>query len=393
MRAKGEGTIFLRSDGMWIAALPLPPKNGERRRKVMSAKTKSAVIAKLRQAKKDLERTGDLPTASMKLETWLTLWLSDVLPKRKIRPVTLEAYASQVRSQIIPIIGKTRLDQMTASTVRRLHNDMESAGLSSTYILNTHWVLSKALKDAMREGRVSRNVCEIVEPPTQEAVELEPLSVPEAISVLRAAAGALAADSYTATPVLWATYLLTASRRSELLGLEWDRIHFDDDDPHIDLSWQLQRIKDISTASAKFEYRHVDGKLYLTRPKSKSGWRIIPLVEPLRGLLWEHRKRAVGNGYGLVFTTPYGRPVEPSRASDGWAKWKHVVTTKSTRLHDLRHTTVDLLYEANVDEDLIQEIVGHSTRSMTRQYKRRGNRKRLEGGMLQLSALLESYED
>ncbi|AAT89851.1 integrase [Leifsonia xyli subsp. xyli str. CTCB07] len=65
------------------------------------------------------------------------------------------------------------------------------------------------------------------------------------------------------------------------------------------------------------------------------------------------------------------------------------MTDKHVRLHDLRHTTIDLLYEAGVPEDVIMEIAGQSTRSVTRGYKSRGNQKRLTEGMLQLSALIQ----
>jgi integrase len=61
--------------------------------------------------------------------------------------------------------------------------------------------------------------------------------------------------------------------------------------------------------------------------------------------------------------------------------------TKNVRLHDVRHTTVDLLDLAGVPDDIIMEIVGHSTRQMTQQYKSRGNRERLTKAMQQLSAL------
>jgi hypothetical protein len=49
---------------------------------------------------------------------------------------------------------------------------------------------------------------------------------------------------------------------------------------------------------------------------------------------------------------------------------------------------VDLLYAAKVPEDLIMEIVGHSTRVVTRGYKSAGNLERREAAMRQLSTLL-----
>lgn len=386
MRGKGESSVYKRPDGLWAAAVELPPVDGKRRRKVITSKSKATVLKKLGTIKSELERAGDLPTASQTLESWLNYWLTKVAPKR-IAPTTLYTYRSQINKQVIPVLGKTRLDKLTPSSIRRLHDHMTDAGLSSTYALTTHRVLAKALTDAVREGRVSRNVAELVDPPRQAKVELEPLDVDEAIQVLLKAAEALTADVYDPSAVLWASYLLTATRRGELLGLEWDRVVFDGDNPHVDLSWQLQRIKDISTAPADYEYRPVKGKLYLVRPKSRSGWRIIPLVDPLASLLRDHQARSAPNTHGLVFA-PSGAPVQPSRASTGWKEWKPAVTKKATRLHDLRHTTVDLLYAAGVPEDIIQEIVGHSTRGMTRAYKARGNQERLTAAMRQLSTLL-----
>ena len=40
-------------------------------------------------------------------------------------------------------------------------------------------------------------------------------------------------------------------------------------------------------------------------------------------------------------------------------------------------------------EAVIMEIVGHTTRSVTRGYRSRGNRKQLEDAMLKMSRLLE----
>lgn len=397
-RGKGEGAVFKDKRGLWTATVELPAdatklgKDGKplRRRKVVRSVDKATVLRKLAALRAEVERSGDMPTASQTLESWLTYWIEKVLPKRKIRPNTLDDYRSKVRAQIIPAIGTSRLDKLTPATVRKLHDTMEAHGLSSTYILTTHRVLSKALEDAMRDGRVNRNVAKLVDPPSRSTDAVQPLEVDEAITVLARAATALKADDpYDPMPALWAAYLLTANRRGELLGLEWDRVVLDDADPHIDLSWQLQRIRDISTAAAKYEYRHLTGKLYLTRPKSSAGWRIIPLTDPLASLLRDHQARSAPNPHGLVFARSGGQPWEPGRVSVAWAQWREHVTEKQTRLHDIRHTTVDLLYAAGVPEDIIRDIVGHSTISMTRSYKSRLITDRHRDGMLQLAAMFK----
>jgi integrase len=213
--------------------------------------------------------------------------------------------------------------------------------------------------------------------------DAEALSIDEAKTVLGYARASLASDAYDPAPVLWATYLLTGMRRSEVLALEWDRVT-----DEVDLSWQLQRIKDMDDNT---EHRHVTGKLYLTRPKSRSGWRILPLVEPLRSLLEDHRRRTPSNSYGLVFARADGQPIEPARASAAWKSWYTDVelTSKHVPLHYLRHTFADLLFEARVDDGEKIDLMGHSNRSMTQAYKTKGNLPRLTDALERVAAQLD----
>jgi integrase len=188
--------------------------------------------------------------------------------------------------------------------------------------------------------------------------------------------------------------LLTGARRGEVIGLERDRVG-----DVLDLSWQLLRLKKTDTdgkpdVPADYEYRHLTGGLYLTRPKSSSSWRVIPLIDPLRSILEKHMASTPENEWGLVFTrTGTGRGAKPRPYGPDLAgkDWRRILAAaginKDVRLHDGRHTTVDLLYAAGVPDDLIQEIVGHSTRTMTQQYKSLRNRERLTAAMEQFSAL------
>jgi len=398
MRGKGEGAVYKRAqDGMWCVSIELPPQDGKRRRKVIVAKTKADVLKKLAAAKVELSRSGDLPTASQTLESWLTYWVDKVAAKR-VRPNVLATYRSLVNKRIIPAIGSVRLDKLTPAHVIRMHDKMIADGLSSTYALGAYRVLSKSLEDALREGRITYNPAKRTDAPRQAVTKLETLTLDEAIELVSRAIPALTATPYDSTPVRHAMYVLTALRKGEMIGLETDRIIFPtgpDGVGSIDLSWQLQRIaqRDMEKARADYEYRELRGGLYLVRPKSKAGWRVIPLVEPLASLLRDHIARMAPNKYGLLFATPEGEPIEPRRET---ALWHQTLGTmgidRNVRTHDLRHTAVDLLYEADVHEDLISEIVGHSTRAMTRAYKSRTKLKRRSGAMLQLSALFKSIE-
>lgn len=118
-------------------------------------------------------------------------------------------------------------------------------------------------------------------------------------------------------------------------------------------------------------------------------WRIIPLVEPLRSIIDAHRESSPANNFGLVFSDE-GRPIDPDRDSKRWRESRaDYGITKNVRLHDLRHTAVDLMYEAGVPEGVIVEIIGHSARSMSRAYKTLGNRPRLTESMERYSEQLK----
>lgn len=383
MRGKGEGAVYKRaSDNMWVATIELPPRDGKRRRRVLTARTKVAVVAKLRTERDRLGSDGDLPTATQTLEQWLGYWMRAVAVL-ELRPTTAEAYRGVIRLHIIPEIGTVRLDRLTARHVRQVHDRILGRGLSAAYAIQAHRVLSTALKAAEREGHIARNPVAVVKPPRRTRPVLEVLNLEECVRVLSLATAALETTPYDPYPMRWATAMLTGARRGEVLGLEVDRVT-----DHLDLSWQLQRIPSTATPPADYEMRHLSGQLYLTRPKSSAGWRVIPLVDPLRTALTAHMARMEPNEYGLLFTNR-GRPIDPRADTRAWGD---VLTGldigKHVRLHDVRHSAVDLLYAAGVPEHIIMEIVGHSTRMMTRSYKSRGNLPQLTAAMESLSALL-----
>src|SRR5690625_2371543 len=306
-RGPGEHSIYQRSsDGRWCAALTLPPSpDGRRRRKALTARTKEEVLAKRRAALRELDKAGDLPTSSPTLTQWLTYWLENISATR-VRPSTQTNRANDVRLHIVPAIGKIRLDKLTPDHVRAMHRAILDKGRSSTTALRCHRLLSVALRDAMRSGRVARNVAtrEYVDAPPAANYEARTYSQDEALKLLAAAAQVPGGER-------WATALLIGARLGEVIGLEWDRIDFDpttDDhaDAKITLSWQLQRLtwshgcdkapcgykragscpQRHIVAPADFEKRDVKGGLHLVRPKTKTGWRVVPLADQLWSMLY-----------------------------------------------------------------------------------------------------------
>lgn len=407
MRGKGEGSVFKDSRGLWNGSVELPQLDGTRRRKVIRRKDKKELLLELARVKAELRVRGDLPTQNQTVEQWFTYWVEQIAAK-EVRPNTVDGYRRTVRNHIIPAIGKVKLDKVTAAHVRRVHDSIIAKGLSSTTALLAHRTMAVSFKIAVREGRIGRNPAELTAAPRKAQSTLEALTLDESLQLLRhvlrdkpdRVTGELAHDPDGA---LWATLLLTGARRGEAIGLERSRVT-----DVLDLSWQMLRLPLSGTdgkpiVPADYEYRHVRGGLYLTRPKSSKSWRVIPLIDPLRSILANHMESTPENEWGLMFlrrpsaTNPHAsaapRPYSPDLAGKDWRKvLSEAGIEKDVRLHDGRHTTVDLLYAAGVPDDLIQEIVGHSTRTMTQAYKSLRNRERLTAAMEQFSTLFATIE-
>ncbi|MEZ2388883.1 tyrosine-type recombinase/integrase [bacterium RCC_150] len=378
-RGKGDGAVYQRNDGLWCVSIELPiGVDGKRRRKVVCRKDKAKAVAALRDAQGDLAQRGDITTGGMTLAEWLEYWLPNISAPRN-EPGTTKNQRGHIRKWIVPAIGSRPLSKLTPQHVRLLHKAIRDGSDSTSLVLQVHNTLGRALKDAVREGRIRQSPCDLMDRPGASTAAQKALTLDQALRLVR---------YVTTRPVrhdwaLWCAYLLTGARRGEILGLEADRVG-----DVLDLAWQLQRIDNIEDAPPSHVYRNVGRNLYLKRPKSKAGTRVIPLVDPLRSILAVHME---GRGPGLVFTEPDGSPMVPDTVTK---RWKQILAKaglpNDVVLHGARHTTVDLLAAAKVPAELRREIVGHSTREMTEAYRTKGNIPELTAAMEQMSALLDS---
>lgn len=419
MRGKGEGSVFKDSRGLWTAVIELPARNGKRRRKTIRSKDKKTALAKLREAQRELARAGDLETRPMTVEAWMNEWFASIATP-KIRPRTAKTYRSLIDREIIPTIGATKLDKLTPDQVRQMNNGIITKGLSSTTALQVHRILAVALKYAEREGKVTRNVATLIDAPKKVTRELQALDLDEGLRVI---------ESVSTDPLgsLWAAVLLTGAREGELLGLQIDRVRevaaLGQLHKVLDFSWQLQRfIWDHGCAGrigvdqngrstfecgrfrgsdcprrkvnvpADHESRNLVGGLWLSRPKSKKGRRVIPLVEPLASIITNHiaSNGHLPNPHNLVWRREDGSPIDPRDGNRMWHDVLERAGVKQVRFHDGRHTTVDLLLLAGVPIEVVQEIVGHSSRAQTEEYRTRALTLRHVQAMNSLSDLIDA---
>lgn len=402
-RGKKEGSVFKDARGLWTAVVELPSYDGvTRRRKVVRSKDKSVVLRRLADMQIEKRKHGDISTRGAgTVAGWMQNYF-DTIAVNNVRPKTLNNYRSLSKNYIERLIGTIKLERLTPADVRKMAKTMTNEGKSSTTARQVHRILATALKYAEEDGLVSRNVAKLVNAPKRAVTNLTALSLDEGIQVLTTALD----DPYES---LWFAVLLTGARQGELVGLEIDRIS-----EVLEISWQLQRLtwqhgcdgqcgnkygahcpRRTVIAPADYELRNLYGGLWLTRPKSKAGWRLIPVVPYLARAIERQviRDADIPNPHGLLWRRPDGQPIDPRDVQDLWDALLKRAGVPDVRFHDGRHTTVDLLLEAGVEEDMIEEIIGHSTRAQTRGYKTRGNRKRLAKSMAKLDALFSQLDD
>lgn len=148
-------------------------------------------------------------------------------------------------------------------------------------------------------------------------------------------------------------------RRSEVLGLKWNCVDFEND---------KITVRHIVTQTK------VDGKLSLVeadRAKTDSSLRSLPLVPGFKEELLKlkevqkENKKICGNCYntefeGYIFVDQMGNLYRPNTVSDTFKKILEKNGLRHIRFHDLRHSCASLLLANGVSIKEIQEWLGHS---------------------------------
>jgi integrase len=371
-KSAGEGTVYQDEAGRWHAYVSMGLKdNGQRDRRHVSGVTRAVVVAR----KKELERKRDAQattlTGRVTVGGWVDYWL-DNIAARKVRTSTLDRYRQIVAHQIVPKLGHHRIDRLQPEHVEVAWAELTDAGLSPATVLQCHRVLSRALKVAMQRGRVARNVCTLVDPPSVVRQEADYLSIDEARAVLAAAAG-------VPNSARWTVALALGLRQGEALGLPWDV--FDLDAGTMRVRQALQRHRwhhgcddaEKCGRAASCPKRH-GGGLVFVEPKSRAGKRTVMMPDVLVTALRSHRRvqqedrlkaGQLWEDHGLVFCQATGKPIDPRGDSRHWHALLKAAGVRATKLHNARHTAASIMLAMGVPARVVMETLGHSQITLT----------------------------
>jgi hypothetical protein len=173
-RGNGEGSITRRKDGLYIARYTVQTATGPKR-KALYGKTRGEVSEKLTKAMANRDGGLVFDADNLKIEDYMTRRLADSV-RNTVKATTYETYERLMRLHLVPALGRVKLKNLSPAHVRGLYREKLDSGLSPTSVQRVHALLHKALKQAVNDGLVARNVAQAVKAPRQSRKEIPTLN-------------------------------------------------------------------------------------------------------------------------------------------------------------------------------------------------------------------------
>ena len=348
-RGHGEGSIYQRADGRWVAVIDLGYVGGKRKRQTFYRKTRKEAAAKLNEELANLHKGGAVTSSDTTIEVFLRMWLEESV-RGHSAPSTVESYTGMIETHIIPELGRYRIGKLDQSHVQSMLNRKAASGLSARTVAYMRAILRAALNDAIQRGVVARNVAAHAKPPRGDKRQPKPFTISEVRRLFASVSG----DRYEAAYIIAGTLGL---RRGEVLGLRWTDVNAEAG--VIRVEQQVQR---------------VGGKDRIMPLKTKKSARTLPLTNNVRDALerrvqhQEQERMLAGDRWqesGLIFTSTLGTMMNPGNFYTRYRQALKNANMDGHTFHDLRHTASTLLVRQGVHPRVAMEILGHSNISVT----------------------------
>ena len=286
------------------------------------------------------------------MEQWLQV------AKNTITAVTYSSYCYSVNRVIVPYFRrhKITLQRLQAKDLQDFYQEQLQRVKAST-VLHYHANIHKALQYAMKMELLVSNPADRIERPRPEKFQGKYYSNEELNALFEAFAG----TKLELAVLLGAFYGL---RRSEIVGLKWDAIDFENNTISIRHTVTSCSLEGKTVVIAK------------DATKTKSSRRTLPLVPFFREKLQklkaqqEQNKELCGDSYnreyeGYVYVDALGDLIKPDYITSQFPIELRKKGFRRIRFHDLRHSCASLLLANGVPLKQIQEWFGHSDFSTT----------------------------
>jgi integrase len=325
-----------------------------------------------------LLRSGDtgehVEPTRMTLAQWAEHWISIGCPssrnKKRVGGNSLVRYAQVLQMHVIPALGEKRLQQLSATEIDRLYEDLERKELASRTQHQTHSVLNSLLNAAVRKGLLTTNPINRAEkiPLPGESNHGQVLD-PEQLNTL------LQDFKGSALYGIVAVAVHTGARRNEILALQWRDL-----DP-VARTLRIER-----------SLEETKGQRRLKGPKREKHKRTIQIDDALVRLLLSIKEQQLRLVAGvpsgtqvdlsliklpegsLMFPSPCGVDLTRPRRSNTVTRCFEARARKrfpGLRFHDLRGSHETALLDAGIPVHVVADRCGHDPAVLLRSYAKR----------------------
>ena len=347
-RGHGEGSIYQRKDGRWVAVITIDETG---KRKSYYGDTRQEVQEKLKTALADQQR-GTLVTArDQKLGDYMLEWLEEK-KTQGVKASTIVVYESIIRNHLLPGLGHVSMQRLTPLHIHRFYLSLQRTGMSPQMLKQVHYrVLHPVLEHAVRFNVIAKNVSTMEKEyfPKPETF-IHTALTPEQAQLLLKITRDWQTTGHWLYPILTLA-LLAGMRIGEITGLHWG-----------DIDWHQGTLRIERTAYP------VKGEIIETAPKTDQSKRVLVLHPMALAALQEQRRwleeLQAPNPLGLVFVRD-GKHVRGEIIRSNLNYLLNLAGIPHIRFHDLRHSTASILHSLGVDMKDIQVILGHSTIKLT----------------------------
>ncbi|MGO1539711.1 MAG: tyrosine-type recombinase/integrase [Leucobacter sp.] len=221
-------------------------------------------------------------------------------------------------------------------TVTEIQDDSADPGAATT--AGAYTVLRAILNDAVKDGLIPSNPCQIKGGGIVYAKE-RPTATPAEVGTIAAAMPA-----HLAAAVIVAAW--SGLRFGELFGLARKHVNLDAGTVRVE-----RALVELPGEAVRF-----------TKPKTHSSRRTVHLPPFVAEVLRDHMQTHTGREQtALVFTSSRGLPITRGRLTHAYQRARLVADRPDLRWHDLRHTGATLAYTAGASVREVQNRLGHST--------------------------------
>ena len=292
----------------------------------------------------------------MPFSSYLIQWME--IARSTLKPNTAAGYASMIQNPIAPYFQQRgiTLGGLQAVDIQMFYTS-QLKRVSANTVIHYHAIIHRALKYAVKTDLIDVNPADKVERPRKDRFTASFYDGNEVNRLFQAARG-----TPLELPVMLAAFY--GLRRSEVVGLKWDAIDFEN---------KTIAIRHTVTACTE-KGRRIEVAADTT--KTASSRRTLPLVPAfqtkLAALKEQQEKNRIlcGRSYcadylGYVLVDAMGNRLKLSYISTAFPVLLKRNGLRPIRFHDLRHSCASLLLKNGVPMKQIQEWLGHSDFSTT----------------------------